>query len=117
MAIGDTRRLLNNLRDSGYFLTRVRDSTGRLAWDVFYPTIHHNFDTDVNEVRNVYIGKVERYGGPQFSIGGWHPYQPFGRPFFYVTHRPAVRAAGYTRNAMQVVRRTPSATLRRQTRV
>lgn len=110
MALLDTFRAIRALRTNGYQVTRVRDNTGRLAWDVFYRNIYHNFTTNTNEIHLRYLGKIERYGNP--DINNW---SPFGRPNFYVTWHPLMKDEEVTRNATEIVRNsTPRAIIKQQ---
>ena len=109
VALGDTHRLLRNLRQNGYVTTRVRDSSGRLAWDIFYPRVLHDFNNNVNNVTFEYTGKVERYGGIQLGN-----YSTFGRPFFYATPHPQQSTWQMTTDAVNTARNTPRTTVRQQ---
>ena len=89
-----TGRLLRALRREGYFTQRVRDTSQRVAWDIWCPRINHNWTTGRDDVNLDYIAKVERYGSISFGASNIQvlnqrvrigTYSPFGRPFFYTT--------------------------------
>jgi len=80
MVLGDTRRLIRNFRRAGFMVEHTTDSTGRRCWNVFYPRMHHNFDTGQNIITKEYLGKIERYGCSERNNRAIS-----GRPFFYVT--------------------------------
>jgi len=89
-----TGRVLRALRREAYFTERVRDTSGRVAWDIWSPRINHNWDTGRDDVNLDYIGKIQRYGGVTFGRSniqvlnqsvGIGTYSLFGRPYLYTT--------------------------------